>query len=190
MCVCPQWVCSTPVHAGWQQELYGTLSLIGLSVVHWYTEHTNAHYKTVSIAAQRKNKQKVQPLDRFAGQGEGYLENTYTEKEAHNFITWTRQKLRAGTKREKQRERECVERETNNLVSISYLMFVVDVVYVTVVFIVLFPKEDEEMYSFTDTCSRHWVQVWVFDSGYCTLHLTSWTTRSSCSLLPLPDCLN
>jgi hypothetical protein len=49
----------------------------------------------------------------------------------------------------------CVERETNNFVSISYLMFVVDVVYVAVVFTVLFPKEDEEMYSFTDTCSRH-----------------------------------
>lgn len=29
---------------------------------------------------------------------------------------------------------------TNNLVSISYLMFVLDVVYVAVVFIVLFPK--------------------------------------------------
>jgi hypothetical protein len=44
------------------------------------------------------------------------------------------------------------------------------------------------MYSFTDTCSRHSDQVRLFDSGYCTLHLTSWTTRSSCSLLPLPDC--
>lgn len=39
----------------------------------------------------------------------------------------------------------CVEWETNNLVSISYLMFVVDVVYVAVVFIVLFPKEDENV---------------------------------------------
>lgn len=67
----------------------------------------------------------------------------------------------------------CVDRGTNNLVSISYLMFVVDVVYVAVVFTVLFPEEDKEMYSFTDTCSRHSDQVRLFDSGYCTLHLTS-----------------
>jgi hypothetical protein len=52
-------------------------------------------------------------------------------------------------------------------------MFVVDVVYVAVVFTVLFPEEDKEMYSFTDTCSRHSDQVRLFDSGYCTLHLTS-----------------
>lgn len=183
MCVCPQWVCSTPVHAGWQQELYGTLSSIGLSVEHWYTEHTYAHYKTVSIAAQRKNKQKVQPLDRFAGQGEGYLENTYTEKEAHNFITWTRQKLRAGTEREKQRERECVEWETNNLVSISYLMFVVDVVYVAVVFIVLFPKEDENVQFY-----RHMQQT--LSSGlsfwFWLLHTAPYLLNHTLLLLPPP----
>jgi len=47
--------------------------------------------------------------------------------------------------RERKAKRERVCRVGNNLVSISYLMFVADVVYVAVVFIVLFPKEDENV---------------------------------------------
>lgn len=53
--------------------------------------------------------------------------------------------------RKAKRESVCVKREINNFVSISYLMLFVD----DVVFFVLFPKEDEKIYSFTDTCSKH-----------------------------------
>jgi len=43
------------------------------------------------------------------------------------------------------RERKAKRERVCRVVSISYLMFVVDVVYVAVVFTVLFPKEDENV---------------------------------------------
>lgn len=76
------------------------------SVEHRHTERTYTHYKTAAQRFHNRKNQKIQPLDRFVGQDEGYLENTYTEREAHNFITRKRYKLQAGTEREKHRERE------------------------------------------------------------------------------------
>lgn len=198
------WVCSTPVHAGWQQELYGTLSWIRSSVLtmtHWTYKCTLQDSKnSCTEIPQEKEQTKSTATRQICRAGRGKSWKHLHRKRATQFhnmkdteaASWHRE-------RKAKRESVCREREINNFVSIIYLMLLLLLLMMMMMlmllllllyFFVLFPQGGWKIYTFTDTCSRHWVEVWVSDFGYCTLRLTSWTTRFSCSLFPLPDCLN